>query len=80
MKEIVAGVDIGGTIQYGLVDRTGNVMRKAASEQPIILRSVTLSTALVSAVSKLMSSGSINFWASASGLRMLVSQGTGAGA
>ncbi len=58
MKEIVAGVDIGGTnTVYGLVDRAGSVVAESSlrtTDYPVIDDFVT---ALVSAVSKLMSSG-----------------------
>lgn len=58
MKEIVAGVDIGGTnTVYGLVDRTGNVIAESSlrtTDYPLIGDFVN---ALVAAVSKLLSSG-----------------------
>ena len=58
MKEIVAGVDIGGTnTVYGLVDRTGNVVAESSlrtTDYPLIGDFVN---ALVAAVSKLLSSG-----------------------
>ncbi|HOX73442.1 MAG TPA: ROK family protein [Bacteroidales bacterium] len=58
MKEIVAGVDIGGTnTVYGLVDRTGNVVAESSLRTTDYPEIGNFVTALVSAVSKLMSSG-----------------------
>ncbi|HPM87325.1 MAG TPA: ROK family protein [Bacteroidales bacterium] len=58
MKEIVAGVDIGGTnTVYGLVDRTGNVVAESSLRTTDYPEIGDFVTALVSAVSKLMSSG-----------------------
>ena len=58
MKEIVAGIDIGGTnTVYGLVDRTGNVVAESSLRTTDYPEIGDFVTALVSAVSKLMSSG-----------------------
>ncbi len=58
MKEIVAGVDIGGTnTVYGLVDRTGNVVAESSLKTTDYPEIADFVTALVAAINKLLSSG-----------------------
>ena len=58
MKEIVAGVDIGGTnTVYGLVDRTGRVVTESSLETTDYPEIEDFVAALVSAINKLISSG-----------------------
>ncbi len=58
MKEIVAGVDIGGTnTVYGLVDRTGNVVAESSIKTTDYPEIGDFVTALVSAINKLLSPG-----------------------
>jgi len=58
MKEIVAGVDIGGTnTVYGLVDRAGRVVAESSLNTTDYPEIADFVTALVSAIKKLLSSG-----------------------
>ncbi len=58
MKEIVAGVDIGGTnTVYGLVDRTGNVVAESSLKTTDYPEIGDFVKALVSAINKLLLSG-----------------------
>jgi len=58
MKEIVAGVDIGGTnTVYGLVDRTGMVVAESSLKTTDYPEIGDFVTALVSAINKLLSPG-----------------------
>ena len=58
MKEIVAGVDIGGTnTVYGLVDRAGRVVAESRLNTTDYPEIADFVAALVSAIKKLMSSG-----------------------
>jgi len=58
MKEIVAGVDIGGTnTVYGLVDRTGTVVAESSLKTTDYPEIGDFVTALVSAINKLLSPG-----------------------
>ena len=58
MKEIVAGIDIGGTnTVYGLVDRTGNVVAESSLKTTDYPEIGDFVTALVSAINKLLLSG-----------------------
>ena len=58
MKEIVAGVDIGGTnTVYGLVDKTGRVVTESSLKTTDYPEIEDFVAALVSAINKLISSG-----------------------